>query len=111
MEKTIFVSVYLSYFYKRLVLGKGFVQVVIEWWHHKGYSLVMKLINSDTHSCTHSLASLAIYKQNGDIENKQNYIWENTKRILKLFIHSIIEVSGKWSKEKGTCKYYDGRLQ
>lgn len=27
----------------------------------RGYSLVMKLINSDTHSCMHSLASLAIF--------------------------------------------------
>jgi hypothetical protein len=34
-------------------------------WHFSAASDVMKLINSDTHSCTHSLASFAILAVGG----------------------------------------------
>ena len=43
----------------------------------KRYSLVMKLINSDTHSCTHSLASFAIW----------NYI-KTWVQILTTIVHN-----------------------
>ena len=67
--------------HERTLLPRSYISLQNGSEAQKGYSLVIKLMNSDTHSWTHSLASLAIWK----LKHQQL-----SKHSFHLYMHLLI---------------------